>query len=55
MECPSSLGGQMRWVSRLPRLNKWNRITDWRMTQIQKLASVQFIPSTRMSTQDVLD
>ena len=48
-------GGHISWVSQMPGFAAWRRVVDWRETQIDKLDNVQFIGSTRLSTNEVLD
>jgi dimethylamine/trimethylamine dehydrogenase len=49
------MGGHLRWVTTLPGLGTWSRVTQYRAAQIAKLKNVQFIPKTRLSADDVLD
>ncbi|HWI22973.1 MAG TPA: hypothetical protein VNT22_10220 [Baekduia sp.] len=49
------LGGHLRWVTTLPGLGTWSRVTQYRQTQIGKLKNVDFIPKTRLNVDDVLD
>ncbi|RYC05338.1 dimethylamine/trimethylamine dehydrogenase [Nocardioides alpinus] len=49
------LGGHLGPVVRLPGLREWGRFIDHRMIQIDKLPNLQFIPSTRLSADDVRD
>lgn len=49
------MGGHLRWVTTLPGLGTWSRVTQYRATQIGKLKNVQFIPKTRLELADVLD
>lgn len=48
-------GGRVALESRLPNLNEWRRVIDWRLTQINKLDNVFFYPSSKMTTEDILD
>ena len=49
------LGGQMRWVRRLPGLGEWGRIVDWRHGQLDLLRSVEFVPRRRLDAAAVRD
>jgi dimethylamine/trimethylamine dehydrogenase len=49
------LGGHLRWVTTLPGLGTWSRVTQYRQTQIAKLKNVEFIPKTRLELDDVLE
>ena len=55
VDASPAMGGHLKWLSQLPGLNEWNRVTEYRMTQIEKLPNVQFIPDVRMEPSDVLD
>lgn len=48
-------GGRVALESRLPNLNEWRRVIDWRLTQIQKMENIFFYPSSRMTAQDILE
>jgi len=48
-------GGRVRLESQLPHLIEWRRVIDWRLTQIQKLETVFFYPSSPVTLQDALD
>jgi dimethylamine/trimethylamine dehydrogenase len=37
------MGGSLRWMSRLPGLNEWSRVTEHRRTQLRKLPNVDFL------------
>ena len=49
------MGGHLRWLTTLPGLGTWSRVTQYREGQIAKLKNVQFIPSTSLSADDVLE
>ncbi len=55
VDAQPELGGHLRWMTTMPGLGNWNRITNYRQIQIEKLPNVSFIPETKLSTQDVLD
>lgn len=46
-------GGRLRWESRLPGLNQWYRVVDYRMGQLQKMPNVTLYPESDLSAQDV--
>ncbi len=48
-------GGRLRWESRLPGLNQWHRVVDYRMGQLQKMPNVTLYPESDLSAQDVRD
>ncbi len=49
------MGGHLRWVTTLPGLATWTRVTQYRATQIDKLKNVQFIPNTRLQLDDAME
>jgi dimethylamine/trimethylamine dehydrogenase len=51
----AELGGQMRWVRRLPGLGEWGRVVDWRHGQLDLLRNVEWIPRTRLDAAAVRD
>ena len=54
-EAESELGGHWRWVTRLPRLNEWDRVITYRQVQLSKLRNVQVHLNVRkMSADDAL-
>jgi dimethylamine/trimethylamine dehydrogenase len=53
VEAGGEIGGIMRWIPQLPGLGEWARVVNYRRIQIDKLANVELIPSTRLSAQDV--
>ena len=48
-------GGHLRWVTTLPGLGTWSRVTQYRVAQIGKLKNVEFIPKTTLTAEDVLE
>lgn len=48
-------GGRVALESKLPNLNEWRRVIDWRMTQINKTENIFFYPSSPMSAKDILE
>ncbi len=55
VDAAPDMGGHLRWLTTLPGLGQWGRVTNYRQIQIGKLKNVEFIPKTRLSVQDVLD
>ena len=49
------LGGCLRWIPSLPGLGEWSRVVNYRRIQIDKLRNVEFIPSTALDAQEVLE
>ena len=54
-EARNELGGRVALESRLPGLNEWRRVMDWRMTQIKKMSNVAVYPASKMTAQDILE
>lgn len=46
-------GGRLRWESRLPGLNQWHRVVDYRLGQLRKLSNVSLYPESTLSVADV--
>jgi dimethylamine/trimethylamine dehydrogenase len=55
VDAEPDMGGHLRWVTKLPGLATWGRVTAYRQAQIGKLKNVEFIPETRLSATDVLE
>lgn len=55
VDAAEHLGGHLRPVVELPGLQEWGRFIDHRVIQVDKLRNLQFIPSTRLSADDVRD
>lgn len=55
VDSSDQIGGHLRPVVNLPGLREWGRFIDHRMIQIAKLPNLQFISTTTMSADDVLD
>ena len=51
----ADLGGSLGWVSRLPGLGEWGRVTDYRKGQIAKLRNVQFIGETDLDADAIAE
>jgi dimethylamine/trimethylamine dehydrogenase len=55
VEAESEVGGNMRWVRRLPGLGDWGRVVDWRLVQLQLLRNVETIPRAHLDAAAVRD
>ena len=55
IEAEPEIGGQLRWVRRLPTLGDWGRIVDHRRVMLSKLRGVDVVTRRRLSTEEVLD
>ncbi len=54
-EAGTELGGHLNALSRLPRLNEWARVRDWRVGQIQPMANVEVYLDSPMTADQVLE
>ena len=54
-EACRSLGGRVRCESRLPGLAEWQRVVDWRVTQIRKLPNVEVFLESSVTAEDALE
>jgi dimethylamine/trimethylamine dehydrogenase len=54
-EARNEFGGRVALESRLPGLNEWRRVKDWRMTQLKKMANVAMYPASAMTADDILE
>ncbi len=55
LERRKELGGRVIREARLPGLNEWHRVVDWRLTQIGKMKNVAVYPSSPMTAEEVLE
>jgi dimethylamine/trimethylamine dehydrogenase len=55
LEAEPEIGGQLRWVRRLPTLGDWGRIVDHRVVMLSKLHGVDVVTRRRLSTDEILD
>ena len=55
VDAERKMGGHLRWLTTLPGLGEWARVTNYRQIQLDKKKNVEFIPRTRLSLDDVLD
>ncbi|MFV2000453.1 MAG: FAD-dependent oxidoreductase [Acidimicrobiia bacterium] len=54
-EARRELGGRVSLESRLPGLNQWARVTEWRLNQIGKLPNVEFYLESVVDKEQVLE
>ena len=55
VEAQREPGGRVAREARLPGLQEWRRVIDWRLTQIARLPNVQLLPGNPMTAADVLE
>lgn len=55
LEEKREFGGRVLRESALPGLQEWRRVTDWRLTQIEKLRNIALYPGSPMRMKDVLE
>jgi dimethylamine/trimethylamine dehydrogenase len=53
VDAEPEIGGQLRWVTRLPGRGEWARLLNWREIQLSKLRNVEVLRGLRLSAQDV--
>jgi dimethylamine/trimethylamine dehydrogenase len=51
-EAARDFGGRLRWESRLPGLNQWHRVIDYRLGQLRKLPNVALYPESALTAAD---
>ena len=54
-EARAELGGRVNQESRLPGLNAWARVRDWRIGRIQQMANVDVFLDSHLTAEQVLD
>jgi dimethylamine/trimethylamine dehydrogenase len=54
VDAGSELGGSMRWISRLPGLGEWARVTTYRQVQLAKLENVELLLDTELTVPEVV-
>lgn len=54
-EARSELGGRVTRESRLPGLNEWARVRDYRLGQIQHMANVEMYQESEMNAEQILE
>ncbi|MBD3924227.1 NAD(P)-binding protein [Nocardioides cavernae] len=55
VDSADDIGGHVRWISGLPGMGAWGRVTDWRKTQLAKLDNVQVITNTTLTPQEAYE
>ena len=55
VEAEREIGGHLNWLSRLPGLGDWARITHYRKIQLARLANVEIVSSLKLDADAVLD
>ncbi len=51
----AEIGGRLRWESRLPGAHTFQRVLDFRVQQLQRLANVQIFRGSALTAEDVLE
>ena len=54
-EAENDIGGRVTRESRLPGLNAWARVRDYRVAQLREMANVTIYPASLMGVREVLD
>jgi dimethylamine/trimethylamine dehydrogenase len=49
------LGGRLRFETALPGMKSWNRVAEYRLGQLRKMANVALYPGSDLTAQDVRD
>jgi dimethylamine/trimethylamine dehydrogenase len=55
VESAPEIGGQMRWVPKLPGLGEWGRVVNYRQIQLDKLKNVEVMTGTTLDAEGVLE
>jgi dimethylamine/trimethylamine dehydrogenase len=55
VEADDEIGGNLRWIPKLPGLDAWERVLHWRQTQLDRLPNVDVVTGARLNAQEVLD
>jgi dimethylamine/trimethylamine dehydrogenase len=53
-DAANEFGGRLRFETRLPGLNTWGRVLDWRLGQLQRLTNVNLYAGNELSVDDIL-
>ncbi|GAB3615617.1 NAD(P)-binding protein [Okibacterium endophyticum] len=53
VDADEELGGHLNWVRRLPGLGEWGRLVDWRVSELERLSSVEVITGTRLTAEQI--
>jgi dimethylamine/trimethylamine dehydrogenase len=54
-ESERELGGRVTNESKLPTLNEWNRVAEYRSIQLKKLTNVETYPGSKLTAEDILE
>jgi dimethylamine/trimethylamine dehydrogenase len=54
-EAEDTLGGRLRFETRLPGLAGWGRVLDWRRGQLERLSNVGIYRGNRLTAEDILE
>ena len=49
------IGGHLNWLTRLPGVSEWGRVTDYRRIQLQGLPNVTTITGQTLTTEEIFD
>ena len=52
-EAAEDFGGRLRFETRLPGLNTWGRVLDWRLGQLRRLTNVNLYAGNELSVDDI--
>jgi len=50
-----NLGGHVRWMSALPGLAEWARLTEWRQIQLDKDDNVEVLVNRHLTADEIID
>jgi dimethylamine/trimethylamine dehydrogenase len=54
-EAADEIGGRLRFETRLPGLNGWGRVLDWRRGQLERLTNVNIYRGNLLAAADILE
>ncbi len=55
VDSQKEMGGHLNWMTTMPGLSVWRRVTEYRERQISMLDNVTFIPNTEMDADAICD
>ena len=55
VDASPGMGGHLSWLTTMPGLATWRRVTEYRERQIAKLSNVTFIPGTTMDAGSICE
>jgi dimethylamine/trimethylamine dehydrogenase len=55
VDAADDVGGHLNWLTRLPGLGEWARITNYRKIQLERLKNVELIMRTNLGADDVIE